>query len=288
MLGNVQSELSISLIKLIGVKGFSLSLSKYYVIYKEEVFRVLKKTPMDGDLWKLSLHMYTVGLDKLEGLILYSQQSSEEKGTKKIERRGVKGKIIPFSSETKEIIFGCLLGDAKLEMPPRGVNARFGFTQAEAKKDYFISVFDSLSSLGSGNFRESSYIDKRTNKTYKNLNFWSKALPMLNEFYTNFYEGKIKIVPSDLSLLTPLALAHLIMQDGARGSSKGLYICTDAFSHEDVKRLTQYLIDRYNIKCSIHKVGGKPRIYILVKSVETVKGIVLPYMHPSMLYKLGI
>lgn len=60
-------------------------------------------------------------------------------------------------------------------MSPRSVNARFGFTHA--KKDYFISVFDSLSSLGSGNYRENSYIDKRTNKTYKNLNFWSKSLP---------------------------------------------------------------------------------------------------------------
>lgn len=231
--------------------------------------------------------MYTVGLDKLEGLILYSQQSPEGHKTK-IERRGVKGKVIPLSSETKEIIFGSLLGDATLEMSPRSVNARFGFTQALSKKDYFISVFYSLSSLGSGNYRESSYIDKRTNKTYKNLNFWSKALPMLNEFYTQFYDGKVKIVPSDLSLLTPLALAHLIMQDGSRGSAKGLYICTDAFSHDDVKRLTQYLIDRYNLKCSIHKSGGKHRIYVLVKSVETVKSIVLPYMHFSMVYKLGI
>jgi hypothetical protein len=118
---------------------------------------------------------------------------------------------------------------------------------------------------------------------------------MYYEFYTKFYDGKVKIVPSDLSLLTPLALAHLIMQDGARGptckargGAKGLYICTDAFSHDDVKRLTQYLIDRYNIKCSIHKTGGKHRIYVLVKSVETVKSIVLPYMHPSMVYKLGI
>lgn len=59
--------------------------------------------------------MYTVGLDKLEGLILYSQQSpsatpcppKEGIGHKtKIERRGVKGKVIPFSSKTKEIIFG--------------------------------------------------------------------------------------------------------------------------------------------------------------------------------------
>ena len=158
----------------------------------------------------------------------------------------------------------------------------------KSKKDYFVSVFDSLSILGLGNYRESSYIDKRTNKTYKNLNFWSKALPLLNEFYTKFYDSKVKIVPSDLSLLTPLALAHLVMQDGARGSSKGLYICTDAFSHKDVKRLTQYLSDRFNIKCSIHKTGGKHRIYVLVKSVETVKSIILLYMHPSMVYKLGI
>jgi LAGLIDADG DNA endonuclease family len=61
---------------------------------------------------------------------------------------------------------------------------------------------------------------------------------MLNEFYLSFYlsqpsrEGKkkVKTVPLDLSLLTPLALAHLVMQDGARGSSKGLYLCTFAFA----------------------------------------------------------
>lgn len=78
------------------------------------------------------------------------------------------------------------------------------------------------------------------------------------------------------------------MQDGSRGTSKGLYLCTDSFTHSDVKRLTQYLIDRYDIKCSIHKAGGNYRIYILAKSVETVKVLVLPFMHKSMLYKLGI
>jgi len=71
-------------------------------------------------------------------------------------------------------------------------------------------------------------------------------------------------------------------------AGKGLYICTDGFTHGDVKRLTQYLVDRYNIKCSIHKAAGNYRIYILAKSVERVKNIILPYMHPSMLYKLGI
>lgn len=111
---------------------------------------------------------------------------------------------------------------------------------------------------------------------------------MLNEFYRNFYIGKVKIVPQDLSLLTPLALAHWLMQDGSRGTSKGLYLCTDSFTYADVERLTHYLMDRYNLKCSIHKAGGNHRIYILAKYVDTVKNLILPFMHKSMLYKLGV
>ena len=111
---------------------------------------------------------------------------------------------------------------------------------------------------------------------------------MLNEFYFNFYNGKIKIVPLDLSLLTPLALAHFVMQDGSRGTSKGLYLCTDSFTYADVKRLSQYLIDKYDFKCSIHKSGKNYRIYILAKSVEKIKILILPFMHCTMTYKLGV
>jgi len=101
-------------------------------------------------------------------------------------------------------------------------------------------------------------------------------------------EKKVKIVPLDLSLLTPLALAHWVMQDGSRGTSKGLYLCTDSFTHDDVKRLSQYLINKYDIKSSIHKSGKNYRIYILVQSLETIKFIILPFMHKTMTYKLGV
>ena len=111
---------------------------------------------------------------------------------------------------------------------------------------------------------------------------------MLTEFYSKFYVGKVKIVPLDLSLLTPLALAHWVMQDGARGTSKGLYLCTDSFTLAEVQRLSQYLSNKYDIKCSIHKSGGNYRIYILAKSVEIVKILILPFMHKSMTYKLGV
>ena len=88
--------------------------------------------------------------------------------------------------------------------------------------------------------------------------------------------------------MTPLALAHWLMQDGSRGTSKGLYICTDGFMLEDIKRLSQFLSKKYLIKCSIHKAGKYYRIYILCKSVETVKNLILPFMHKSMTYKLGV
>lgn len=78
------------------------------------------------------------------------------------------------------------------------------------------------------------------------------------------------------------------MQDGAKGTSGGLYICTDSFTLTDVERLTSYLTETYNIRCSIHKAKGNYRIYILVKSVQTVRDLVLPYMHRTMVYKLGI
>jgi len=193
------------------------------------------------------------------------------------------------TSPLLEIVFGSLLGDGKLEMPPRGKNARFGFTQGKNNESYFLSVLNLLSPICSGKHRENSYLDKRTGKVYTSLNFWSKALPLLNEFYYNFYTAdKLKVVPLDLSLLTPLALAHWIMQDGSKGTCRGLYLCTDCYSFDDVKRLSLYLTDKYNIKSSIHKSNGNHRIYILAKSVEQVRVLVWPYMHNSMLYKLGL
>lgn len=43
-----------------------------------------------------------------------------------------------ISNETKEIIFGSLLGDGKMELQPRALNSRFGFTQSLEKKEYFL------------------------------------------------------------------------------------------------------------------------------------------------------
>lgn len=260
--------------------------------------------------------MFTVGLDKLLFFILYFQVSGplylklvhlllskwEVKAScAKLSKgytyyKNMLNTKLGFSTFVNsnnadfipEILFGSLLGDGKMEMGPRAINARFGFTQSAKNKDYFLFLLAKLAPLGSVKHRHFSYLDKRTGKIYKSLNFWTKSLPILTELYNNFYVNNIKRVPKNLSLLTPVALAHWIMQDGARGSSNGLYLCTDCFRQKDVKHLVEYLKVKYNISCSIHKINGNFRIYILVKSVPFVRDLIIEHMHPSMLYKLGI
>jgi LAGLIDADG DNA endonuclease family len=78
------------------------------------------------------------------------------------------------------------------------------------------------------------------------------------------------------------------------GNFGGLYLCTDAFKSEDVVKLAAYLSSKYKLDCTTPKATGRlgklghKRIYIKKSSVSLVKALVLPYMHFSMLYKLGL
>lgn len=201
-------------------------------------------------------------------------------------------------NELKEIIFGSLLGNAKLELPPRGINAQFGFTQKGTHSEYFYflyNIFTSFSLCGSIWLWIYYYFNMRRTQTKGTLSFVTFALPIFTEFFNYFYVGGIKIIPFNLiNLLTPLALAHWIMQKGTFGTCGGLYLRTDSFDPKDVIKLASYLTIKYKFECTTPKASGKlgdlgrKQIYIQKSSVELVRALVLPYMHSSMLYKLGL
>ncbi len=78
------------------------------------------------------------------------------------------------------------------------------------------------------------------------------------------------------------------MGDGSF-TGKGLLLCTDSFSIKEVVILINIIIIKYNINCSIQYSTKKyPRIYIGKNSMFKLRKLVLPHMHESMLYKLGI
>ena len=71
------------------------------------------------------------------------------------------------TTEFKETLFGSLLGDDSLEMSSRELNTRFDFVQSLGKKDYFKF----LVKISFGKYREYSYLNKRSSKTYTSLKF---------------------------------------------------------------------------------------------------------------------
>lgn len=115
-----------------------------------------------------------------------------------------------FSNNIEEIIFGSMLGDGFLELPIKGINARFIFSQGISHKDYFIYLYSFFTDFitPNTNFRTYTRLDKRKNITYTTLSFKTKALPLFTKFYNMFYKDKKKFVPHSLDLLTPIALAH--------------------------------------------------------------------------------
>lgn len=81
------------------------------------------------------------------------------------------------------------------------------------------------------------------------------------------------------------------MGDGAI-LNKGLILCTDSFTIEEVVRLMNVLKIKYNIDSRIHgiktKEAPRPRIYIIPNSMPIVINLIKPYLVPSMMYKLNI
>lgn len=104
----------------------------------------------------------------------------------------------------------------------------------------------------------------------------------------------LKILPSDEYLeqhFTPVALAFLIMSDGYwDNDNQTVYICTEGFSKGEVLHLIYLLGRLHGLKATTKPRGKSYRIRLSSagNNLVLLRRLVLPYMHPSMLYKLNV
>ena len=133
---------------------------------------------------------------------------------------------------------------------------------------------------------------KRGLKTHWTFEFVTRTLPCFNDLYTLLHRSGVKVIPHNIyEILTPIALAHMIMADGSV-QRHGLIICTNSYSVQDVVRLINVLIIQYRLKCSLRlkkRQNNKIEylIYIRQSSMSLLRTIVTPYFHSSMLYKIS-
>ena len=105
-----------------------------------------------------------------------------------------------------------------------------------------------------------------------------------------FYKkGKKRIHPDVSEFLTPLALAIWISEEGCWVKS-GVRIACNAFNINEVELLIGMLSKNFDLVSNIQniKTYGQYSIYIQSKSIPKLREIVSPFIHNSMLYKLGL
>lgn len=185
------------------------------------------------------------------------------------------------------IIIGLILSDGWLiKGSTTSINPRLGLAQSLNHFEYIFFVFNALSHYCQ-NYPTLRGRERNT-KIHYIVEFVTRSLPCFLEIYNLFYPNKVKVIPQNIYvLLTPVALAHLIMGDGF-ASGKGVSLSTDSFCLEDIVRLMNVLFIRYELKCTLHKVKGCYRIYISRHSIDKLIKLVKPHLVPSMYYKLGI
>ena len=185
----------------------------------------------------------------------------------------------------RDIIVGLILSDAHLELQNKKGNgqARLYFKQSISRLNYVLTLFNLLSHYCKSH-------PKIKWGQYPYVYFSSRSLACFTELHNLFYDKNIKVVPLEIyDMLSVPSLAHWIMGDGSYvKKGGGVYLNTQSFSIKDNVKLMNVLMIKFNCKCTLHMQRGLPTIYLSSKSVKILTPLLLPFMIPSMYYKLGI
>ena len=208
-------------------------------------------------------------------------------------------RIGPHSKEILDIIICGMLGDWWSNLvPSKTPSPRFEVEQAMSNSLYIQFLADTLFRLGYVAStvlklvtKSEGAFDRRTNKTVVRQNWRLTTFTYLSLLWIHegFYPQGTKIVPAWVTdYISPLGLAHWIMQDGSRQIGQSVYLATNSFTYADCLFLANFLATQYGLKASVVKTGveGQWRIAIWKESMPLLRLIVGPHMHPSMLRKL--
>lgn len=190
--------------------------------------------------------------------------------------------LIKIPLKKRSVFIGIILSDAALQKVNDNGDARLQFKQKYSQFEYLYFVYFQLSHYCSkGPVVNKVLLQKNI---FYALSFTTRSLPCITELYNLFYPEDKKIIPHNIfDLLTWEALAHLIQGDGTYSS--GITLQTQSFTLKDVVLLVNTLIIKFQLECTIHIQDKYNVIYIKSKSIKKNLHNLLPYVHPTMVYK---
>ena len=194
---------------------------------------------------------------------------------------------LSLSNEERQVILGSLLGDASIAINKNGVNAYYRELHSKSQKGYLIWKSNYLEKF---NFqiRERKIFDKRTNKNYEQVLIWTKAHPVLTEFYYLFYRERKEVSREILDQITELGLAVWYMDDGYY-NYEGQRCClsTDNFSYDSHTIIRDWFKEKWDLDSGIHKSGKGYNICFNKINADKFLRLIDPFCIDLFHYKLG-
>jgi len=192
-----------------------------------------------------------------------------------------------LSKRQREILIGLILGDGHLEKLYTPTFGRLKVEHSYKQKDYVDWLYKEFSNWVKS--RPTTKIVKAWGGIWINYGFSTYGHRILGEFKERFYKRKKKIIPDDLEKdITPLGLAIWFMDDGSIKSKrhKGIFLNTQGFSENDVRKLQKVLKNKFGISSTTRKEKNGKQIYLGGKSGEKFIVLIRPYIISSMQYKI--
>ena len=195
--------------------------------------------------------------------------------------------MIQLTSRVRSIIVGLILSDAWMRKHGHW-NPRIGLKQSVKNFTYLWQVYNELAYLCSGPLYLSKNVKRGT--LFYSWSFETRQLNCLMEIFNLFYVHKngkiIKTIKPDLFFyLDYISIAHWIQGDGSK-LNKGITLCTNNFTLQEVCLLINILIIKFDINPTIHKDRSNFRIHINKKDLNKIKPQLLPYFSKHFLYKI--
>lgn len=201
-------------------------------------------------------------------------------------------RIGPHDQDIISVVFGLLLGDGYASNRS-GEGVRISIKQSITHKEYLFWLYSFFFSRGYCSNLEPRIFTrtiKGIDNKYYGFEFNTYTFRSFLWIYESFYKNGKKMLPLNLELyFTPLTLAILISDDGTY-TNAGVRIATNCFTLNEVEFLGNILKNKFNLDVTVQKISLKNQysLYIKKNSIDKLKELVLPYLHPSMHYKIGI
>lgn len=198
-------------------------------------------------------------------------------------------RIGPHNEDVLSVIIGSLLGDA-YGKKRSGEGVRICYRQSIRHKEYLFWLYTFFYNRGyTSNLQPRQYTRTIQNKekVYYGYEFNTFTFNSFNWIHKMFYNNGKKVIPLNIyKYLTPLALAVWIMDDGG-WTNYGIRIASNSFKFKEVELLQDVLKSKYNLETTIQNIYIEDQYSIYIKKQENLRNIVGPYIHFSMLHKLG-